>query len=298
MPRRLVFLLVAGGILGGLALLYVRGVPEQEIAAAAHRGDRDAVARLLARDPSLAMAKVYPQGYEPWRTSPRGAGSRETRWDGRYLLHDVVSLGGDPDMLALLADAGADLGVRLDGRTLLHVAAGDANTQTAAWLLDRGAAVDDVNDCAAPCVERGQTALHEAAGRGDMETTEFLLTRGAAPGARAADGRTPLHLAAAADGVDAAWVLCRSGADPAALDAMNRTPRDVAGASPLPEGQRGALDYGPGAMTDWLAPGAGCDTLAARARATGGAVDEDEGRRVFADFLCRRGRQESCAAGR
>lgn len=293
--RRFVILLVVAAVIGGIGFLYMRGVPERDFGDAVRRGDRETVTRMLARDPSLAMAKVYPQGWEPWRTNPRGRFT-ESRWDGRYVLHGVVERGGDTAMLEALADAGADLGIRLAGRTLLHMAASEANTEAAAWLLDHGAAVDVANSCAAPCVERGQTPLHEAAAKGLMETAEFLLTRGAAVNAQAGNGRTPLHMAAAADSVDAAWALCRYGADTAVTDRAGKAPRDVIATTPLPEGQKDALDYGPGAMADWLAPGGGCDTLAARARERGTGVDEDEGRVVFADFLCRRGRHESCAA--
>lgn len=47
-------------------------------------------------------------------------------WDGRYLIHDAVQRIIDPiPMLDALAEAGADLSVRLNGRTLLHMAALD-----------------------------------------------------------------------------------------------------------------------------------------------------------------------------
>ncbi|MEZ5417215.1 MAG: ankyrin repeat domain-containing protein [Vicinamibacterales bacterium] len=296
--RRLVFLLVVGAVIGGIVFLYMRGVPERDFGDAVRRGDHATVQRMLARDPGLAMAKVYPQGWEPWRSSTGGRYT-ESRWDGRYVLHDVVARGGDTAMLEALADAGADLGIRLEGRTLLHMAVSEANTGAAAWLLDHGAAIDVANSCGAPCAQRGQTPLHEAAAKGHMETLEFLLTRDAAVDSKAASGRTPLHMAAAADSVDAAWVLCRYGADTSMTDDAGKTPRDVIAITPLPEGQKDAIDYGPGAMAAWLAPGGGCETLAARARERGTGVDEDEGRQVFADFLCSRGRRESCtAAGR
>lgn len=272
---------------------FIRGVPERDIGEALRHGDRARVKAMLDRDPWLAMAKVYPQGLEPWQPSRR-VGINRVEWRGRYLLHDTVDIGGDPQMLALLAGAGADLGVRLEGRTLLHEAARHGNRESASWLLDHGAAIDEGNDCAAPCTERGRTALHHATAVAQREMVETLLARGARVDAQAGDGQTALHLAAAAGAVDTAWELCRYGADITRADGRGRLPRDVADAAPLPGEERGA-DYGPGAMAQWLASGGGCETLANRARATGQPVDEDEGRVVFATFLCARGRQESCA---
>lgn len=74
-------------------------------------------------------------------------------------------------MLDALAAAGADLTVRLNGRTLLHLAARDGNLEVVIWLIDRGADVEASNDCPAPCPERGQRPLHDALAFNDDATS-------------------------------------------------------------------------------------------------------------------------------
>ncbi len=279
-------------VLGGIALAlhgYWEGVPERDIADAVRRGDLAAVTKLLAWDAGLARAKVYPQGNEPWRT---GRTRTEAKWHGRYLVHDAVGLGGDPAMLDLLASAGADLSVRVEGRTLLHEAARGGNSGPAAWLIDHGADVNAPNDCV-ECPERGRTPLHDATAAGRRDMMELLLSRGASTDAAAADGARALHLAPAAGSVDNAWVLCRYGADLSAKDARGRTPREVAKDDAL-RGEATTDNYGAGAMADWLKPGGGCDALGARARQRGAPVDEDEARVVFGEYLCARGVKTAC----
>jgi len=289
--RRMILVIVPLGILGVAAYGCWQGVPERDIASAVHRGDRAAVQKLLAWDAELSRARVYPQGEEPWRT---GRFRREPVWNGRYLIHDTVGLGGDPAMLDLLASAGADLSVRLEGRTLLHEAARNGNVASAAWLIDHGADLSAPNNCADTCAERGRTALHDATASGRRDMIEFLLSRGATPDAASADGQGALHLAASTGSVDNAWVLCRYGADLSARDARGRTPRDVAKDDSL-RGEATTDNYGAGAVADWLKPGGGCETLVTRARQRGAPVDEDDGRVVFGEYLCARGVKSACA---
>src|SRR5690606_29885457 len=120
---------------------------------------------------------LYPQAHQ--RHSERGKYQQRTGrdpWEGRYVIHDAVSRRIDPiPMLDLLAQGGADLAVRLNGRTLLHMAAADGNLEVAAWLIDRGADVRAVNDCTGPCDERGQTPLHEGLAFRDDEMSVLLL---------------------------------------------------------------------------------------------------------------------------
>jgi hypothetical protein len=92
-------------------------------------------------------------------------------------------------------------------------------------------------------------------------------------------------------------VLCRYGADAAVTEAKGRRPLDVAELT-LPSGDdaRPQPGYGRGAMAEWLRPGGGCETLAARARARAAPVSEDDGRVVFGELLCARGVKDACAA--
>jgi len=287
----LVIALPASLIVGGLVWAWRQGVPERDIRAAIHKRDLARVQKMLAGDPTLSRAKVYPQGSEPWRT---GRSVSAVEWRGRYLIHDAVEFGLGTAVLDALLAAGADLSVRLEGRPLLHQAARSGEASSAAWLLDHGADLQGRTECNAPCEDQGRSALHDVIASsnapGKDRVLELLLERGAALEAVDAQGRTPLHLAA--ESVVTAWLLCRHGALVSARDAQGRTPLAVAAQAEADRPSAG--QYGRGATQDWLKPGGGCDELSMLARKRGSAVNEDEGRAVIGPFLCARGIQAGC----
>ncbi|HQZ37696.1 MAG TPA: ankyrin repeat domain-containing protein [Vicinamibacterales bacterium] len=284
------------GIIGVALYGYRQGTP-QDIVNAVRRGDLASVSAQLARDPSLVHTRVYPQGLERV-TAQRDYQTRtgQSAWKGRYLIHDAAARVDAPGpMLDALAAAGADLNVRLEGRSLLHLTARDGNVEVGAWLLDRGADIDARNDCADNCTELGRTPLHDAVAFAHSEMIELLLARGASAGAVSGDGLNALHVAAAVGLVDNAWLLCRYGVDPTLKDAQGRLPAELASDEvTLAEGFRRAEAYGAGTMADWLKAGGGCDTLSARARDAAEPVGEDDARAVFGAFLCARGVSRSC----
>jgi len=278
-------------IVGGIVWACVQGVPERDIRGALHAGDIARVKKMLADDPALSRAKVYPQGHEPWRT---GSGVKTVQWNGEYLIHDAIHFGRDRRLLDALLAAGADMSVRLEGRPLLHEAARSGEASSAAWLLDNGADLQGRTECKAACEDQGRSALHDVIASsnapGKEEVLKLLLERGAALEAVDAKGRTALHLAA--ESVDTAWLLCRHGALVSARDAQGRTPLAVAAQAEADRPSAG--QYGRGATQDWLKPGGGCDELSMLARKRGSAVNEDEGRAVIGPFLCARGIQAGC----
>jgi hypothetical protein len=283
----------------GLAVYgYFEGVPESDIVYAARAGDLPKVRRLLERDPALVRVKVYPQGYE--RASQRRdykTRTGESPWEGKYLIHEAVDNGGENAvaLLDMLAAAGADLGVRRKGRTLLHDAAQEGKIDVATWLLDHGADVHAVNDCSDNCGELGWTPLHNAQYFSSSEMSELLLTRGATVDATSAKGRSALHVAAAWQDLGGAFTLCRFGADPARADANGKTPRDQAlKPAPRPTGWSKPPDD-PAELPDWLKIDGGCAKVAERARRTGVPVPEDDARVVFSEFACARGVRDACA---
>lgn len=260
----------------------------QDIVDAVRAGDVGAVKRALAREPAAVHTKVYAQALE--RQSERRKYELRTGnspWEGRYLIHDAVARVVDPQpMLDALADAGADLAVRLNGRTLLHLAAHAGNLEVATWLLDHGADVHAANDCVS-CDDAGQTPLHDALEFRDDEMSALLLDRGAAVGAVAGDGRTALHVAGARKRLGGAFVLCRYGADPAVTDASGQTPYDLArlpahGSDPGQTPTEAA-----GQLVRWLQPSGGCASVAASARAAGAPVSDDDARKVFSETVTR-----------
>jgi len=291
----LVVALPASIIVGGLVWAFLRGVPERDIWSAVHSRNLTRLQKMLADNPELSRAKVYPQGHEPWRT---GSGVKTVHWHGRYVIHDAIDIGSDAAVLDALAAAGADLAVRLEGRPLLVQAARSGQKSSVAWLLDHGADLQGRTHCATPCDGQGRSALHEAVAArsapGQGEVIDLLLTRGAALEAIDDAGQTALHTAASGP-VDTAWILCRHGALGSARDARGLTP--VAVAIQAEAGTSLSVQYGPGAVQDWLKPGGGCDELAALARRRGSPVDEVEGREVFGRFLCARGFHDSCQMG-
>jgi hypothetical protein len=273
----LVFAMLAAAIYG-----WVQGT-QVDIVNAVRRGDVDAVRAALARDPSLVHTRVYPQGYE--RASDQQAYLTRTgrsAWTGRVLVHEAADHADQAvALLELLAGAGADLHVRLDGRTLLHRAVHDGRVDVATWLLDHGADVDAPNACEDGCAERGETPLHEPRLVQGEAMVALLMARGAALEAATARGRTPLHRAAQAGQLGNAVALCRYGADPARVDAEGQTPYDLARAPGIQrDTQLRSEDLR--SLEAWLAPAGGCAQVSATARAGGAPVSDDAARQVFA----------------
>ena len=94
---------------------------------------------------------------------------------------------GDPAKVKLLLAAGADPRIKtVEGRTPLHVAAGQsALPEVARMLIEKGADVNAMDVA-------GMTPLHLAAGGGGIEIVGMLLAKGAEVNAMAANGATPL----------------------------------------------------------------------------------------------------------
>jgi ankyrin repeat protein len=180
---------------------------------------------------------------------------------------------------------GADLTVRLNGRTLLHLAARDGDVEAATWLLERGADVHAVNDCALGCEERGETPLHDAQAFRDDQMSELLLARGARVDALDANGRSPLHVAGDGGRLGGAFVLCRYGADPLRKDASGMTPYELAQPQAQPRDPNRVRPEDEAQLVQWLKPEGGCAKVAGAARAAGAPVSEDDARNVFAETL-------------
>lgn len=294
--RKLLVWAIPLGIVAVAAYGFFEGTPLDTVNMV-RSGSIEEVQAALARDPSLVHTKVYPQAYE--RVSQQRdyqARTGQSAWEGRMLVHEAAARFEDAvPMLDVLATAGADLSVRLKGRSLLHIAAGSGAGDVVTWLLDRGVDIETRNDCTDNCAELGQTALFDAQHFKDQDMNQLLLARGADPQARSANGRTALHAAAAVGSPAGAFELCRYGTDPTATDAQGRTAHDVARAADAAgRGDSRTLLYGAGELADWLKPGGGCEALAARAKTTGAPVSDDDARVVFAAWACVRGVQSAC----
>ncbi|KAH8432114.1 ankyrin repeat domain-containing protein [Aspergillus melleus] len=100
-----------------------------------------------------------------------------------------------------VADALLNAGAVLKGRSALTKAAGWGHVAMVAFLLERGAAIDEipVNPYIVeePWERDEKNALCEAAWRGQAAVVEFVLEKGADPSIRDTKGRSALELAKA-----------------------------------------------------------------------------------------------------
>lgn len=126
---------------------------------------------------------------------------------GRTVLHHAAGL-ADTSAVGLLLDAGAELDARArDGTTPLHAAARAGKAATVAMLLERGANVNVTDN-------EGATPLYIAARNGKLAVAIDLLEAGADVNVLAAHG-TPLHASVSGeDRLAIADRLASPGADP------------------------------------------------------------------------------------
>lgn len=192
---------------------------------------------------------------------------------GAYVIHDAVR-SGNVAIVEALADSGAGLEVRLEGESLLHLAADHGHLDMMRWLVRKGLNPGDRNTCS-ECENAGRTPLHAVQRFRDDEGSALLLSLGADPNAADAAGRTPLHASASIGSSNGATVLCAHGADPGRRDTLGRTPHEVALVTgSAPRGAHG-LEARPGELAGWLAPGGGCEQIAARSSVERPASQEE-----------------------
>ena len=268
-PGRLIGGLFALCMVGVAALIIVTNLRTAALERDVRSGKPDDVRSALQQRPELARLKLLAQGS---RSSSIGARTSNDLWRGRYIIHDVVS-DGNVSVASVLAEFGADLSVRLDGQSLLHLATQNRHLEMIRWLVGKGANVNDRIDCK-DCEQAGQTPLHIAGG-----ASEVLLSLGADVRAADAAGRTALHVT---QSTEKATMLCAYGADVHQRDRSGSTAFDLAQRIPADKQDK------PGQLADWIRPGGGCERLAARVR-RGIAPNWDEVWAAYRQYVCERG---------
>ncbi len=175
--------------------------PEQQLIAAADRGDSARVRQLLARgiaaDTTIGSSNLTPL----FLAAERG--------------HAAIA--------ALLIAHGADPNVRSDkeGFTPLIRASVQGHTDVVTLLLRSGAKINFQSDV-------GGTALMWATVRGQHETMQRLLSAGAAVNARGTRGESALLLAVKQQDTQAVALLLDHGANPHLEDLYDNTPLSTA----------------------------------------------------------------------
>ncbi|KAL4921029.1 ankyrin repeat-containing domain protein [Aspergillus aurantiobrunneus] len=131
---------------------------------------------------------------------------------------------GDPAMVKLLCDRGANKDPKDDWQSVLHVLARIGGFDMLKFFLDMGSSVDAPN-------ATGNTPLFFAIQREHHSAVLLLLSRGASVSVRNDAGNTPLLVAAMNRGTSAAAIvqlLLDYGADVNARSRSNRTPLHLA----------------------------------------------------------------------
>ena len=132
------------------------------------------------------------------------------------------------DIMKLLIDNGAD--VKMEGNTLIHLAARTGKTEVVQLLLEKGADISAKDD-------RGRTALHRIfdfsnsdsdKARLSKDMVGLLLAKGLDVNLKDKNGRTPLHLAAGSADKDIIKLLLDKGANINAKNNNGGTPLHAA----------------------------------------------------------------------
>ncbi|MDE2762315.1 MAG: ankyrin repeat domain-containing protein [Gemmatimonadota bacterium] len=176
------------------------------------------------------------------------SGRLEPYGPGSTPLHLAAGWTGDPAVITVLLEAGADVNARNRHHyTPLHYAARDnSEPGVIAALAAAGAEVNAWATGSLPHTEWDVTPLHEAARNGSAAIAAALLDAGADANAVAAGGRTPLHRAAAENANPAVIAeLVSRGADVNARLPGGRTPlHEAAAGNRNPEILTALLDAG------------------------------------------------------
>jgi uncharacterized protein len=206
---------------------------QQELIAAVHAGDAEAVRALVQRRPELASGRD-DSGLSlillALFRNQRQVCDALLETDPELDVLEAAALGRTDRLRELLASDRDALAARTpEGFDAIGLAAFLGGPGAVRVLLEHGA--DPDGDPRNPMRVR---PVHAAAAAHDRESLRLLLEAGADPDARQQAGFTPLHAAGHSDNPEMAALLLEHGADPAlrtdeGLDAAALSERDGSG---------------------------------------------------------------------
>ncbi len=176
-------------------------------------------------------AETFDDPAEEYKTQVRG-GPEVERLRTIIPVCIVAADAGDPGVISLLAEFGADLNATTSqGRDLLQVAVDKGNTKVIPELIEIGFDPEIVDPAGRSqlmraCLVRSDTSRLLDQCRGHVPTARVLLGAGLDPNARDDAGRTALHYAAGSGVPELVELFLEAGADPSAEDNAGLTPLD------------------------------------------------------------------------